>query len=93
MRAWIWAVAAASGFGLMLLAYSSQARPHPGTPWAYGLIAIGPDGSGKEPPPYRTISTNLRLLPGGERIEIILRAVRQVVPGGATALQCNSVRS
>jgi hypothetical protein len=87
MRAWIWAAAAASGFGLMLLAYSSRARPDPETPWAYGLIAIGPDGSGSGAPPFRTISTSLRLLPGGERTEMILRAVSKVMPAGATALQ------
>jgi hypothetical protein len=89
MKAWIWAVAAAAGFGLMIMAYSSRARPDPRIPWANGFIAIaiGPEGSSKEPPPAWAIAAELRYLPGGERTEMILRTLRQVAPAAVKALE------
>jgi hypothetical protein len=87
MRAWIWSIAAVSGFGLMLYAYWARGRPDPGTPWAYGLIAIGPEGSVKGTPPGHAITTKVRLLPGSDRVEIILQVLENAARGRALDLQ------
>lgn len=89
MSAWIWAIASASGFGLMLLACSSQVRPDPGIPWANGLIAIGPgpEGSSKERPLDGAIPTRLRLLRGNDRVEAILGVLGRTAPRGVLALE------
>jgi hypothetical protein len=63
------------GFGLMLLAYFSRPRLDPTAPWAYGVIVIGPESSAEQLPPGPTILARLRLLPGNERTEGLLRSI------------------
>ena len=90
MRAWIWAVAAASGFGLMLFAYSLRDRPDAGTPWAYGAAdrrsALKDRGRSGLPGPV--IPTHpavpARQTSGSRSSSVILG---EKLPGGATALQ------
>ena len=43
MKAWWWLLVAAAGWGVMLAAYATRARPDPHAPWAHGMLVIGPD--------------------------------------------------
>jgi hypothetical protein len=87
MRISIWALGAVLGFGLMVLAYSSKPRPNAATPWALGLIAIGPEGGAHEPPPVEAIPTRLRFLPGSERVETMLEIIGRTARAQAAPLE------
>jgi hypothetical protein len=67
----------------MLVSFTTRPRPDPETPWAYGFIFIGPEGSHAMGPQARWISTRLRLLSAGDRSEAILRLFSRAVPGEA----------
>jgi hypothetical protein len=90
MRTWTWAVVAALGFGLMLVAYGERPRPDPRSPWAQGWIAVGsananPDPA-RKPLPGRSIAARLRLLSGDERTEALLKILRHAAPEVAKSL-------
>jgi hypothetical protein len=87
MRVWSWLVVAACGLGLMLLTYSAQVRPKTPSSWSHGLIVLGPDEPTDRSPPGEVIPARLRLLPGDERTEAILRSLGRAVPGQELSLQ------
>ena len=90
MKSWAWTVVAAIGFGMMMLAYSSQIRPGPPSPWEHGTIIVGPEDHealGKLPP-GKAISTSLRLLPAEAQVEAMLQSLSLAMPKEVLSLQC-----
>src|SRR5215210_4722282 len=87
MRVWSWLVVAACGLGLMLLTSSARVRPKTPSSWSHGLIVLGPDEPTDRSPPGEVIPARLRLLPGDERTEAILRSLGRAVPGQELSLQ------
>jgi hypothetical protein len=87
MRTGFWAVAAVIGFGLMLRAFSERPRPDPKSPWAQGLIAVGPAEHVPKAVPGRAIAARLRLLPANERSETFLKIVRGAAPEAVKHLE------
>jgi hypothetical protein len=87
MRLFFWAVVAVLGFGLMTTSYTTRARPDPGAAWAYGFVVVGPEPPALVSLPGRVIPTRLRLLPGTERTEAILKALAVAKPGGLPGLE------
>jgi hypothetical protein len=87
MRAWAWLAVAAAGWGVMLAAYATRAKPGPADTAAYGLIAIGPELPAEIAQTGRATRVNLRSLPAIERTEAILKAMSQVAKDKATDLE------
>jgi hypothetical protein len=87
MKTWIWGVVAALGFGLMLLAYAERPRADPRSPWAQGLIALGPAAPIPKPLPGRSIGARVRVVPGDERTEALLSIMRAAGPDGGKSLE------
>jgi hypothetical protein len=80
MRAWCCPALVVLGFGLMLLAYYTRSQPDPDAPWANGLIVTGSKETTKQPSAGLVIQTRLRVLPGNELTETIVRSLIQVNP-------------
>src|SRR3954467_7729134 len=87
MRVWSWLIVAACGLGLMLLVYTARVRPKTPSSWSHGLIVLGPDEPNDKSPPSGVIPARLRLLPGDEGTEAILRSLGRAVPGQELSLQ------
>jgi hypothetical protein len=78
MKVWLWMVVALVGLGLMVAAYAQRPRPEPGVPWAQGLIVVGhQDQPPAGPLPVRRLKSRLRLLPGDQRSELILKILEE----------------
>jgi hypothetical protein len=87
MRACLWVVVAGLGFGLMLWSFHSRARRDLSNPWAAGFIVIGPEEPGGKRLTGRVIRAHVRLLPGNERAEVVLRSVHVLPPVQLLSLQ------
>jgi len=84
MRAWYWVVVALVGFGTMSAAFFTRLKPDPQARWAYGCIAIGPEPAAGGPLlPGMMLPTpvRLRLLPGTDFTEGMLKGIEQSAPG------------
>ena len=80
MKTVAWAVLAALGLGLMVLAYDKLVRGDPRAPWASGFLFIG-DGQPAKPVEVGTlVSTRLRLLPPSAQSAALLKAVETAKP-------------
>ncbi len=75
MRILSWVVFGALGFGIMCFAYFGRDRTDPGAAWSHGLIVIGPQPPAGQALPGGATPVRLRLLPGSERIETILKGI------------------
>jgi hypothetical protein len=75
MRAWCWLFVAAAGWGVMLAAYATRARPDPKASWAHTVLVIGPDLPTELADVGPTTKVKVRLLPAGEQTEAIIRGV------------------
>jgi hypothetical protein len=73
MRAWWWLFVAAAGWGFMLVAYATRARPDPKAPWAHTVLVFGPDLPTELADVNPTTKVKVRLLPAGEQTEAIVR--------------------
>ena len=87
MRAWSWFVVAVLGFGAMLAAYSTRPRPLAGSPFAHGFLFIGPEASKDARPPGQVVPARVRLLPGDDRAESLLKVMERVMPDNAQRLR------
>src|SRR5262249_28431879 len=87
MRIGAWLLAATCGLGLMLLTYFTWVRPGAASTGSQGVLVLGPDEPDDEPPPVEVIPARLRLLPGDEPIEAVLRALGRMSPGQELDLQ------
>ena len=90
MKVFAWTAVAAMGFGVMLLAYSTQHRPESQTPWEHGVIVIGPEDhkATEKLPADKAIPTHVRLLPADDRAEAMLKSLNMALPSAAFRLQC-----
>jgi hypothetical protein len=80
MKVWLWLVLAWVGLGVMVVSYTTRARPDPRAPWASGLIAIGPELPAEMAKTGRATRVRLRLLPANDRTEFILKAISMAEP-------------
>jgi hypothetical protein len=87
MKTSLWVVVAAVGFGIMLAAYTMRARPDLHSPWASGLIAIGPEVRADVAKTGGLTPVRLRLLPAVDRTELILKVIRQAAQEKAIGLE------
>ena len=87
MKAWTWVIFAAVGWGVMFAAYATRAQPDGRAAWAYGLIVIGPELPADLVQTGRPTKSRLRLVPGGERTESILKVMNQVAKEKAANLE------
>jgi hypothetical protein len=71
----------------MLLTYLTWVRPGTASTGSQGVLVLGPDEPDDEPPPVEVIPARLRLLPGDEPIEAVLRALGKMSPGQELDLQ------
>ncbi len=90
MKAFAWAAVAAIGLGVMMLAYYNRHRNDSLSPWAHGVIVVGPENdkatkklsAGKATPAY------VRLLPADDRAESMISSLNLALPSVAFQLQC-----
>jgi hypothetical protein len=71
----------------MLLTYSIWVRPGTTSAWSQGIIVVGPGEAEGRSLPGEVIPARLRLLPGNEDTEAILRLLGKAVPGEGLSLQ------
>ncbi len=72
MKALIWVIIGALGFGLMFAAYSSRERLDPGAPWASGVVIMSTDTPTEKSAPAGAIPARLRLLSSSDVAEVLL---------------------
>jgi hypothetical protein len=87
MKILSWVVLGAIGFGIMCFGYSDRERGAPGSPWAKGLILIGPAPAAGEALPGGATPVLLRLLPGSERTQALLKGMDVALPDKAAQLR------
>ncbi len=86
MRAWWWLLVAASGWGIMLAAYVTRARPDPKAPWTHGLLVVGPELPADLAGIGQATRVRVRLVTAVERTETIIKAVSMVAMDKAIKL-------
>jgi hypothetical protein len=83
----LWLIVAAAGWGIMLAAYTTRARPDPKAPWAHGMLVIGPELPADLAQIGPVIKVVVRLAEAADQTEAIIRGASLIGNSGATELE------